>query len=261
MIDERYWGAIVVASILGTSFGDFVSNTLELGFAGAALAVGSVLAVIFIAERTLPWSSVIWYWGAVVFTRTAATDLADYFSHPGGLHLGNGPISAIFGTAAAAYLIGLLLVQGPGPLNDFEGGPKRLPRTNTRYWVMMLTVSCFGTAFGDFVSDDLGLGLARGAMVTGGLLAVVLFLEIRAWRTNELRYWVLIGLVRTAGTVIADYMTEEDGLNLGFGKVATLVCVLLLVILLARRGAPAKISAAEAIGAASEGLEPEREGS
>jgi uncharacterized membrane-anchored protein len=65
VVDGRYWAAIVVASTLGNSFGDFVSNTLELGFGSAALTVGTVLVGIFIAEPLLPWSSVAWYWAAI----------------------------------------------------------------------------------------------------------------------------------------------------------------------------------------------------
>lgn len=86
-VDARYWAAIVVASLLGTSFGDFVSNTVELGFGGAALSVGAVLAGIFLAEHLLPWPSVPWYWGAVVFTRTAATDFGDFLSRTAQKHL------------------------------------------------------------------------------------------------------------------------------------------------------------------------------
>jgi uncharacterized membrane-anchored protein len=44
-VDGRYWAAIVVASVLGTSFGDFVSNTLMLGFGGAALTVGKMALI------------------------------------------------------------------------------------------------------------------------------------------------------------------------------------------------------------------------
>jgi len=233
-VDARYWAAIVVASVLGTSFGDFISNTLKLGFGGAALTVGTVLAVIFIAERLLSWSSVAWYWGAVVFTRTAATDLGDFLSRTA--HLGNGQVSAILAALLAIYLLVVWRLYGPGPLNgDYPGAPKRLPTTNLRYWATMLAISTLGTTLGDFVADDMGLGLAGGSLFLGAILAVALFVEVRAKASNEMRYWWIIVLVRTAGTDIADYMTEEDGLNLGFGIGAALLCSILLTILLFRR--------------------------
>lgn len=234
VVDARYWAAIVVASVLGTSFGDFVSNTLALGFGGAALTVGTVLAAIFIAERVLPWPSVAWYWGAVVFTRTAATDCGDFLSRTA--DLGNGPVSAILAGLLAIYLLAMWRMYGPGPLNgDYPGAPKRLPRTNARYWATMLGISILGTTLGDFVADDLGLGLARGSFALGAILAAALFVEVRTKKSNEMRYWGIIAIVRTACTDFADYMTEDEGLNLGFGLGAALVCSLLLVILLVPR--------------------------
>jgi uncharacterized membrane-anchored protein len=236
LIDGRYWAAIVVASILGTSFGDFVSNTLELGFGPAALMVGSVLAVIFIAERMLPWTSVGWYWGAVVFTRTAATCLGDFLTRSTGW--GNGPVSAIVAGSVVVYLFVFWLIFRPLSLNPGgEGTPKRLPMTNTRYWLTMLAISVLGTTLGDYVSDDMGYGLGGGALFTSALLAIVLFYEMTSKTSNEIRYWWVIAHVRVAGTIIADYMTEESGLNLGFGVVAALVATLLLIILFAPRKA------------------------
>jgi uncharacterized membrane-anchored protein len=239
IIDRRYWIAIILASVLGTSFGDFVSNTLQLGFAGAALAVGSVLAVVFVAERALPWRSVAWYWGAVVFTRTAATDIGDMFTHERGLDFGNGPIAAILAAVLVIYLFAWWRAYGPGPLSSsYEGGPKPLPKTDGRYWVTMLLISTFGTTFGDFVADDMGFGLARGSLILGILLAFALYFEISTKRSTELRYWGLIALVRTACTVIADYITEADGLKLGFEVCAGIIAASLIAVLLASQRAP-----------------------
>lgn len=244
VVDARYWAAIVVASVLGTAFGDFNSNTLELGFGGAALTVGTVLAVIFIAERVLPWPSVAWYWGAVIFTRTAATDLGDFLSRTA--DLGNGPVSAILAGCLAIYLLVIWRVYGPGPLNgDVPGAPKRLPRTNVRYWATMLAISTLGTTLGDFVSDEMGLGLALGSLFLGLLLAAALIVETGAQKSNEMRYWGVIILVRTACTDFADFMTEPEGLDLGFAMGAALVFGVLLVILLARRETKAVVALSE----------------
>ena len=41
-----YWAAILVASTFGTTMGDFVASVLHLGFAGASLFLGSLLAAL-----------------------------------------------------------------------------------------------------------------------------------------------------------------------------------------------------------------------
>ncbi|MFX8032024.1 hypothetical protein ABTK54_19755, partial [Acinetobacter baumannii] len=41
-----YWGAILVSNTLGTALGDFLADSSGLGFAGGALLIASVIALI-----------------------------------------------------------------------------------------------------------------------------------------------------------------------------------------------------------------------
>ena len=178
-LDTRYWITILVASLLGTTFGDFVANDLELGFAGGFLVLSAAIAVIFVAEHYLPWKSAVWYWAAIVATRTAATNLGDFLSRTA--NFGNGCAAALL----AALLVVFLLVTRPRlrtirPDSEENVGRKLLPKTDTRYWVAILIASTMGTTLGDFVSGDLGLGLGPGSLIMGALLAVVLVLEPHA---------------------------------------------------------------------------------
>ena len=112
-LNTHYWVTILVASLLGTTFGDFISNDLELGFAGGLLVLSAVIAVIFIAEYKLTWNSVAWYWAAIVATRTAATNLGDFLSRT--LKLGNGPVAAILAGLLIAFLFVTRHVPGAAP--------------------------------------------------------------------------------------------------------------------------------------------------
>ncbi|MFY9644343.1 MAG: hypothetical protein WAK29_04145 [Terriglobales bacterium] len=229
-LNTHYWVTILVASLLGTTFGDFISNDLELGFAGGLLVLSAVIAVIFIAEYKLTWNSVAWYWAAIVATRTAATNLGDFLSRT--LKLGNGPVAAILAGLLIAFLFVTRHVPGAAPNSDADNARKLLPKTNTRYWVAILIASTLGTTLGDFISGDLGLGLGMGSLVLGAVLVLVLVFEITARTANEARYWAVIAVVRTTGTVMGDYLTSEEGLHLGFAVGASLVGALLVVILL-----------------------------
>lgn len=234
ILDTRYWITILVASVLGTTFGDFVSNNLELGFAGGLLALSVVIAVIFVAEHKLRWKSVIWYWAAIVATRTAATNLGDFLTRT--LRLGNGPVAAIL----AALLVAFLFVTWWGSRTEgcsSDGGDVRklLPKTNARYWAAILLASTFGTTAGDFISGDLGFGLKLGSLVLSVVLAGVLILELRARSAREARYWFVIAVVRTASTVMGDCLTGEEGLGLGYATGAALVGALFVVLLVMPR--------------------------
>src|SRR3954463_2775645 len=90
-LDGRYWAAILLASVLGTTSGDFVSHDLGLGFAGALLPLLAIFAVIYIAERRAPRATEAYYWFAIVVTRAAATNLGDALART--LHLGYGAVS------------------------------------------------------------------------------------------------------------------------------------------------------------------------
>ena len=231
VLDAHYWITILVASLLGTTFGDFVSNDLGLGFAGGLLVLSAVIAVIFVAEFKLKWNSVVWYWAAIVATRTAATNLGDFLSRTA--KLGNGQVAAILAVLLVAFLfVTARRTQAATGLGD-GGAGKILPKTDARYWTAILIASTFGTTMGDFISGDLGLGLGRGSLVLGLLLAVILAFELRARTANEARYWSVIALVRTTGTVMGDYLTSEEGLHLGFAVGASVVGALLIVLVFA----------------------------
>jgi uncharacterized membrane-anchored protein len=230
-LNRRYWITILVASVLGTTFGDFVSNDLKLGFAGGLLVLSAVITVIFIAEKKVKWNSVAWYWAAIVATRTAATNLGDFLTRT--LKLGNGLVAALL----AGLLITFLLITSrsykrtslSSATNNVH---KLLPKTDSRYWIAITIASTLGTAFGDFISGDLGLGLKLGALFLVTILALALVFEFSARTTNEARYWALIAIIRTTGTVLGDYLTSEEGLNLGFATGASLSSALLVIILL-----------------------------
>jgi len=190
-----------------------------------------VIAVIFIAENKVKWNSVVWYWAAIVATRTAATNLGDFLTRT--LNLGNGLVA----TLLTGVLIAFLLItsrsyqRGDSLSSAPNNARKLLPKTNTRYWIAILIVSTFGTALGDFISSDLGLGVKLGTLFLVTVLAVVQVFEISSRNTNKARYWVIIAVVRTTGTVLGDYLTSEEGLNLGFAAGASLSSLLLVILL------------------------------
>jgi uncharacterized membrane-anchored protein len=248
-LDGRYWTAILVASVLGTTAGDFVSNDLGLGFAGALVPLGALFAGVMVAERRAVRTSEAYYWLAVVVARMAATNLGDFVART--LHLGYGWVSVSLGTLLGVFV---LMTRAPARASatstpGLATTRKRLPITNARYWVALLIASVMGTTAGDFLSHDTGLGLERAALLLGAVLAAVLIVETRATAANEARYWAVIALVRTAGTCMGDLVTTGGGLHLGFALGASLAATLLVVILLTpRRVARRLLTAAAAAG-------------
>jgi uncharacterized membrane-anchored protein len=254
--DARYWATILVACTMGETAGDFVSHGLNLGYGMGSVALVSLFAFVMILELRAKVPNEARYWTAIVITSTTGTTLADFVTRS--MKLGYG-----WGTAFLVGILGVMFLvwkrRAPAPPGGavatalphveiatpapgsvlphvaIEGAKKRGPSTDARYWAAILVVSTLGTTLGDFVSDGLSVGTGRGTLLLGGLLAVVLILELRAKVANEPRYWTAIVLTSTIGATSGDYLTKDDGLNLGFGVGSAIMMAAFVVVVLVGR--------------------------
>src|SRR3981189_703572 len=80
-IDAGYWAAIVAASICGTNTGDLAAGPLGLGLVLGIVPVGVIFLAIIWAEKMLDWTTVAFYWLAIIVLRTMATNIADFATH------------------------------------------------------------------------------------------------------------------------------------------------------------------------------------
>ncbi|MGW6145317.1 hypothetical protein [Streptomyces sp. NPDC055140] len=96
--ESLFWSAILVSNTLGTSMCDFLSDSSGLGYAGGALLVTGLLAVLVALMKVPAVPNVLLFWIAFVLTKPAAK---------GGLDLGTAGSSAVL----LAVLFGLTQVQ------------------------------------------------------------------------------------------------------------------------------------------------------
>jgi len=80
-----------------------------------------------------------------------------------------------------------------------------IPKVNTRYWSAILFASLFGTNMGDLYAHELQLGIVKGVGILAALAACVFLAERRDDAPRELYYWLVIIIIRTGATNIADY--------------------------------------------------------
>ncbi len=78
------------------------------------------------------------------------------------------------------------------------------PRINARYWAAILLASVFGTNMGDFYAHTARLGIVKGLAVLALLAAVVFVAESLLDAGGEIYYWLVIIIIRTGATNIAD---------------------------------------------------------
>lgn len=80
------------------------------------------------------------------------------------------------------------------------------PRVDARYWTAITLASVFGTNLGDFYAHESGLGIVKGLAVLALLAGIAFVVEHFDRRRHELYYWLVIILIRTGATNIADYL-------------------------------------------------------
>ncbi|MFG2603132.1 hypothetical protein ACGFT2_06185 [Streptomyces sp. NPDC048514] len=96
--EALFWSAILVSNTLGTSMGDFLSDSSGLGYAGAALLVVGLLLVLVMLMKVPAVPNVALFWIAFVLTRPLGATAGDFLTKPvakGGLDLGTSGSSAV----------------------------------------------------------------------------------------------------------------------------------------------------------------------
>ena len=110
-----YWVTITFSQTLGTALGDWTADTGDLGYSGAAIIFGAMLAVV---AGLYFWTKVsrVWlFWAAFILTRPLGAAVGDFLDKPiakGGLDFSRPLASAVL--AAAILLLILVLPRRAG---------------------------------------------------------------------------------------------------------------------------------------------------
>ncbi|MER7812615.1 hypothetical protein [Streptomyces sp900116325] len=105
--EALFWSAILVSNTLGTSMGDFLSDSSGLGYAGGAALLTGALVVLVVLMPVSAVPNVLLFWIAFVLTRPLGATAGDFLTKPaakGGLNLGTAGSSSVL----LAILLGLV---------------------------------------------------------------------------------------------------------------------------------------------------------
>jgi uncharacterized membrane-anchored protein len=237
----RYWVALCLASIFGANMGDFFAHDIGLGHVAGLPFLAVALAVVLVAERYDRMVHEAYYWLAIVVVRTAATNLADFFSVD--LKLPKPWVMAGLAVLLAVSVAAAWRIVWR-KLADKGDTQSNLLRADYGYWLAMLLAGTLGTVMGDFFSHDLHLGNALGSAVLSALLAPFFVIGARRLLWSLSFYWTTIVLVRAAGTTVGDLIAARNALGLPLSTAVT--GVLFVGLLMLWKSATLKESAARA---------------
>ena len=222
-----FWIIKIVATTLGETGGDALSMTLDFGYAlSTAIFLGYfvVLAVAQIRARAFHPAL---YWLVIVATTTAGTTLADYFDRSLGIGYIGGSLCLL--VLLASVLTAWRFSEGSVSVNRITS-----PTAEGYYWATIFASNTLGTALGDFLADDGGLGYEGGALVFLGLLALVAAAYYWTKLSRTLLFWAAFILTRPLGAMVGDLLDKPlaDG-GLALSRItASLVLAGFMVLLI-----------------------------
>ena len=222
-----FWLMKIVATTLGETLGDFISMTLNLGY---AIGIGITLLfffIVLITQLSLKKYVPLIYWLVIIGTTTLGTEISDFIDRS--LHLGYAWGSLIL---ASGLFISLFFWYRK--YKSLEVYPITEKSKEIFYWVAILFSNSLGTAFGDFLGDYFGISYLIGALITGAIILVVVLLHYYTKINHILLFWIAFVFTRPFGATFGDLLTKplsKGGLNLGTLP-STLVSITIMAILI-----------------------------
>ncbi|MBN9562289.1 MAG: hypothetical protein J0H14_16425 [Alphaproteobacteria bacterium] len=107
-VETFYWATILFSQTLGTALGDWMADSMGLGYEGGALVFAAGLAVLAAAYFLTNISRTLLFWSAFILTRPLGATVGDLLDKPvshGGLALGRFEASAVL----AAFIIACIV--------------------------------------------------------------------------------------------------------------------------------------------------------
>lgn len=218
-----FWVMKIAATTLGETAGDLLAMTLGLGYAlSSTLLVAAFIAVLGMQLSARRFHPVL-FWSVVLATSTAGTTMSDLLDRT----LGLGYTLGSMWLASALVLVLFAWRKSEGTLSVSHIAT---PKAEIFYWFSVLLSNTLGTALGDFLADDSGLGFMGAASLIAALIAATALATQLRNANRVILFWIAFVLTRPFGATFGDVLTkptEHGGLAFGTaGSSLILVAIL-----------------------------------
>ena len=223
-VTALFWVMKIAATTLGETAGDLFSMTLNVGYAVSSLVLLSIFAVTLVAQLRARQFHPMLYWTVILATSTAGTTMSDFMDRTLGLGYATGSMILIF--CLVTTLIVWRAVEKTLSVDNIN-----TPRAETFYWVAILFSNTLGTAAGDFLADNSGLGFLGGAALISGVLLLIMALGRFTSISRIGLFWAAFVLTRPFGATFGDLLTKTpDKGGLGFGTIGSSAILAVILI-------------------------------
>lgn len=224
-ITAAFWIMKIAATTLGETGGDWLSMTMGAGYLASTLVFFGLFAVALIAQLASKKHHSYLFWTVIVATSTAGTTMSDYMDRT--LELGYAKGAAILVSILFGLLAAWRLSVGNVSVDNIH-----TRKAEVFYWLTILFSNTLGTALGDFLADDSGLGFMGSWLLISAILGVVLLATYFTKLPRILLFWVAFILTRPFGATFGDVLTKEHekgGFDLGTGYSSLILLTILII--------------------------------
>jgi uncharacterized membrane-anchored protein len=239
-----FWIIKILATTLGETGGDTITMTwlgettsAATGYGyllGTALVAVPFIALVIVQIAAKKFHPFV-YWATIVASTMLGTTLADFADRSLGIGYTGG--STVLLMCVLAVLALWYRSEGTVSVDTVN-----TPRVEMFYWATITFSQTLGTALGDWMADDAGVGFAGGALIFGAALAVIAALYFWTNISHVMLFWTAFILTRPLGATVGDFLDKpfkHGGLNLDrptASAVLAAVIILLVLVLPQRAG-------------------------
>jgi uncharacterized membrane-anchored protein len=239
-ITVLFWVMKIAATTLGETGGDLLAQTMKIGYAVSTLILLGVMLGTLVGQLRLRSFSPALYWTVIATTSMAGTTISDYIDRTLGWGYYKGSVVLVVLLVSALWFwkakFGSLSIS-------------RVDRfaVELMFWTTVLIANTLGTALGDWLSDNTGLGFGRATLVLTALLAFTALLHFRTEVNKVVLFWAGFVLIQPFGATAGDLWTKSPAIGgMGFPTYyasAVLAAILVALILLTDRNGALTVSA------------------
>ncbi len=206
-----YWIIKIAATTLGETGADLFSTEFDFGYSTTSLIFLLLFCIFLAVKLSLKRYDPAVYWLVFTATSIVGTALSDFMDRTLGLGYALGSI---------ILMGGLLLTLAAWYYKEKSLSVEYITTAPAEifYWGAFLWANTLGTAAGDFLADDAGVGFAGGAAIISSLLGTLILMHYRTKISSVVLFWLAFVLTRPFGATFGDFLTkplDHGGLNLG----------------------------------------------
>jgi uncharacterized membrane-anchored protein len=234
-----FWVIKVLATTVGETAADLLSDTVGLGLPLTTVVMAVALAVFLVLQFRARAYRPPLYWTTVVLISIVGTCVTDNLTDGLGVPLVVSTI--VFGVALLAVFAIWYRADGTLSIHSID-----TVRREAYYWLAILFTFALGTAAGDLIAEQTGLGYFPSLLLFAGAIALTAMVWTIGRRGPVLCFWIAYVLTRPLGASAGDLLSAsaKDG-GLGIGTITTsvvffvVIAAMISVLSVRRRDEPA----------------------